>query len=169
MPAEVRDGKSPARAHKEGKLVEMIRSGELSGEPHADLNQSHTMRVAVGDTHYEVQVAQVGDRVLFTSGAPVGPGAASPTTAPGGASSATSAVTGTPLKAPMPGVVISSPVCQGDAVKKGDPVMIIEAMKMENTLQAPCDGVVTAIEVSEGDTVEAGTALFTVDPPAAED
>ena len=69
----------------------------------------------------------------------------------------------------MPGNIVDVLVKEGDEVQAGDPVLIIEAMKMENEIASPIDGTIREISVSEGDTVEAGTALFAVDPPAAED
>jgi len=58
------------------------------------------------------------------------------------------------LKAPMPGLVLSVDVEPGMALKKGDRVLILEAMKMENAIKAPADATVASIEVKKGDTVE---------------
>jgi biotin carboxyl carrier protein len=69
--------------------------------------------------------------------------------------------------ADMPGKIVKVEVAVGDAVSAGQPVVIVEAMKMENPIASSMDGVVTEIAVREGDTVEAGAALFTVEPPAA--
>jgi oxaloacetate decarboxylase alpha subunit/pyruvate carboxylase subunit B len=62
-------------------------------------------------------------------------------------------VEGTPLKAPMPGMIVKYEKQVGDAVSKGDTVVILEAMKMENALPAPADGTVKAINFSSGDSV----------------
>jgi oxaloacetate decarboxylase alpha subunit/pyruvate carboxylase subunit B len=51
---------------------------------------------------------------------------------------------------------------EGDAVKKGDPLVVLEAMKMENALVAPCDGVVKGIRFASGDTVAKGAVLCSV-------
>ena len=65
----------------------------------------------------------------------------------------------------MPGKIVKVEMAVGDAVAAGQPVVIVEAMKMENPLPSPIDGTVTEILVREGDTVEAGAPLFTVTPP----
>jgi len=64
------------------------------------------------------------------------------------------------LKAPMPGMVLSIPVQEGQAVFKGDTLVILEAMKMENALKAPHDAVVGSIKVQAGKAVEKGTVLL---------
>ena len=58
------------------------------------------------------------------------------------------------LKAPMPGLVIGVSVTVGDTVKKGDTLLILEAMKMENSIKSPADGVVKSIAIKKGETVE---------------
>jgi biotin carboxyl carrier protein len=63
------------------------------------------------------------------------------------------------LKAPMPGRVVKVLVREGEAIERGAPAIIVEAMKMENELQAPASGVVHNVAVREGDTVEAGQIL----------
>ncbi len=64
------------------------------------------------------------------------------------------------LKAPMPGMVIDVRVKAGQTISKGDAVIVLEAMKMENVLKAPGDGVVKSIEVSKGKNVEKGQVLI---------
>lgn len=64
------------------------------------------------------------------------------------------------VKAPMPGLVLNVFVNNGDHVKKGDNLFILEAMKMENMIKAPADGVVKAVKVSAGDKVEKGQVLI---------
>jgi len=65
------------------------------------------------------------------------------------------------LKAPMPGVVLDVKVNVGDAVAADDPLVVLEAMKMENMLKSPIDGVVKGIEISGGETVEKNKVLIT--------
>ena len=69
---------------------------------------------------------------------------------------------GTPVKAPLPGVVTKVLVAEGDAVKKGDVVLVLEAMKMENNITAENDGKVTGVCCAPGDSVMEGTTLITV-------
>jgi len=72
------------------------------------------------------------------------------------------------VTADMPGKIVKLEVAVGDPVRAGEPVVIVEAMKMENPIASPIDGVVTDIAVQEGATVESGAVLFTV-TPAPED
>lgn len=67
------------------------------------------------------------------------------------------------IKAPMPGLVLSIEVSAGDAIKKGDTVLVLEAMKMENNLKASEDGVVKHIEVKEKDAVERNQILISLE------
>ncbi len=64
------------------------------------------------------------------------------------------------IKAPMPGLVIEVMVEAGQSISKGDPVLILEAMKMENVLKAPADGTVQAVVVSKGSAVEKNAVLI---------
>ena len=71
------------------------------------------------------------------------------------------------VNSPMPGIIIAVPVSEGDAVAKGDKVIILESMKMENELRAPRDGVVTQVKVEPGSNVEKGQVLIVIsDQPA---
>lgn len=63
------------------------------------------------------------------------------------------------IKAPMPGLIIDLKISAGDSVKAGDPLLILEAMKMENILKSPGDGVVKSIKIKKGDSVEKGQVL----------
>ena len=66
------------------------------------------------------------------------------------------------VTAPMPGNILKVNVQNGQAVKKGDVLMILEAMKMENEILAPCDCTVASVNTTAGTTVEAGTVLCTL-------
>ncbi len=91
--------------------------------------------------------------------APAKPVAAAPATpAPTAAASAD----GTPMTAPMPGMIVSIEKNVGDAVKKGDTVVVLEAMKMENSLPAPVDGTIQAIQCKQGDSVAKGATLCVI-------
>jgi len=71
----------------------------------------------------------------------------------------------TTLAAPMPGLVVALRVEAGTAVQAGQPLLVMEAMKMQNELSAERDGVLLALHVEAGQTVEAGQALATLGPP----
>ena len=64
------------------------------------------------------------------------------------------------IKAPMPGLILEVNVKEGDEVKEGDYLLVLEAMKMENTLSAPRDGIVKKVTVSKGATVEKNELLI---------
>ena len=64
------------------------------------------------------------------------------------------------IKAPMPGLIIDMKVKAGDAVKAGDQLLILEAMKMENILKSPGEGIVKLVKVKKGDTVEKNQVLI---------
>lgn len=66
------------------------------------------------------------------------------------------------LKSPMPGLIVEVPVAVGDEVKKGQTVIVLESMKMQNELKAPRDGVISRIDVSQGDSVEQNKPLITI-------
>jgi biotin carboxyl carrier protein len=64
------------------------------------------------------------------------------------------------IKAPMPGLIFDIKVKEGDEVKKGDAVLILEAMKMENILKSPGDGTVKSIKIKKGQSVEKNQVLI---------
>ena len=102
---------------------------------------------------------------MSTEGAPA-PAAAAPAPAAAPAAAAPAAKSGpgagTPVKAPLPGVVTKILVEAGQAVKKGDTVLVLEAMKMENNITAENDGTVSGICVAPGDSVMEGATLVTI-------
>lgn len=92
--------------------------------------------------------------------------AAAPRTATGEkivAKPAPAAGNGSTVKAPLPGTVLTIPVKVGDTVKASDPVIILEAMKMENSVNAGRDGRVASIVVNAGDAVLEGAPLVTIE------
>lgn len=87
---------------------------------------------------------------------------AAPAAAPAAAAPAAPAGAGDPVSAPMPGNILQVKVANGQAVKSGDVLFILEAMKMENEICAPKDGTVTSVCVTKGATVETGSVLCTL-------
>ena len=94
----------------------------------------------------------------------VQPVAAKPAPTPAPAAAApVAAAKGNAIKTPLPGVIIDVKVNVGDDVKKGDTVVILEAMKMENNINADRDGKVVAVQVTKGDTVADGAVLVVLE------
>ncbi|MBQ7412588.1 MAG: biotin/lipoyl-binding protein [Clostridia bacterium] len=107
-------------------------------------------KVTVNGNVYEITI-EVVDKADIKASAPApAPVAVAPASAPSG---------GQAISAPMPGTILKVNVSNGQAVKKGDVLFVLEAMKMENEIMAPCDGTVAGVSVSAGASVETGTAL----------
>ena len=113
-------------------------------------------KVTVNGNVYEITL-EVIDKADIKA-APAAP--AAPAAAPAPVASAPAG--GEAIKAPMPGTILKVNVANGQAVKKGDVLFILEAMKMENEIMAPCDGTVNGVAVSAGASVESGSALCTI-------
>jgi acetyl-CoA/propionyl-CoA carboxylase, biotin carboxylase, biotin carboxyl carrier protein len=82
---------------------------------------------------------------------------------------ATTADTGGPVRAPMPGKVVELPVAVGDRVEAGDPVAVVEAMKLRSSLPATATGTVSAIPCAVGDQVNAGQVLVEIEEEGKEE
>lgn len=112
-------------------------------------------KVTVNGTAYEITLEAVDAADVKTA-----PAAPAPAAAPA-APAQTAPVGGESVNSPMPGNILDVKVANGAAVKKGDVLMILEAMKMENEIVAPCDGTVT-VAVTKGAAVETGALLCTI-------
>ena len=125
-----------------------------------------TYNVTVNGVTYSVVVEEVAAGAVASApvaapAAPVAPKAAP--AAPAGAPKASSGAQGSvTVKAPMPGNIMKVNVKPGQSVKKGDVLVVLEAMKMENDVCAPEDGTVASVEVSQGATVETDAVLVTL-------
>ncbi len=118
--------------------------------------------VTVNGSKYEVEVEEVGGAASAPAPiAPSAPVAAAPS-APKTAPAATGKAGSVKVSAPMPGTVLKLNVKVGDSVKKGDTILMLEAMKMENEIAAPADGVVASIDVAQGAAVNTGDTLATL-------
>ena len=114
--------------------------------------------VTVNGVGYNVELADG-----FASPGTAAPApAAQPAPAAAAAPAAKPAGAGKAVKSPLPGVIIEVSVKEGQAVKAGQKVAVIEAMKMENEIAAESDGTVTAIHVNKGDSVLEGADIVTI-------
>ena len=118
-------------------------------------------RITVNGTAYDVAVEELGAAsVAAPAVAPAAALVAAPAPAVPAAAPATSGAEGSvKVSAPMPGKILVIKANVGQAVKKGDVVMVLEAMKMENEIVAPADGTIAGIHVGVGDSVESGDTL----------
>ncbi len=117
-------------------------------------------RITVNGTAYDVAVEELGAGAASATPAPVAAAPAAPAPAAAAPAPAASGAEGAvKIAAPMPGKILAIKANIGQAVKKGDVVMILEAMKMENEITAPQDGTVAGINVAVGDSVESGDTL----------
>ncbi len=109
--------------------------------------------VTVNGTAYEITLEVVDAADVKAAPAPAAPAAAPQTPASACGESVTS---------PMPGTILAVNVQNGASVKKGDVLVILEAMKMENEIMAPCDGKITSVNVTKGSAVDAGAVICVI-------
>ncbi len=119
-------------------------------------------QVTVNGTVYDVEVEEIaaGAAPAAPTEAPKAPAAPKAPKAPAAPKAAVGK--GTPVSAPMQGTILKVAVENGQAVKKGDLVCLLEAMKMENEIFAPCDGTVTSVAIAAGQAVATGATLITI-------
>lgn len=122
--------------------------------------------ITVNGNVYDVTVEE-GTSVSTTAAAPKAaapaPAAAPKAAAPAPKKAASAGAEGSvKVAAPMPGKILGVKASAGQAVKKGDVLIVLEAMKMENEIVAPSDGTVASINVAVSDSVEAGATLATL-------
>ena len=112
-------------------------------------------RVTVNGTVYEIELEELTGAAPSAPAAPAAaaPAAPAPAAAPAGGEQVTS---------PMPGTILAINVAAGDTVKRGQVLMVLEAMKMENEIMCPCDGKIASVNTSKGASVESGTLLCVI-------
>lgn len=131
------------------------------------------LKITVNGTAYDVQVEEVSGTVApaVVASQPIAPAAPAPVAAPVEAPKAaepapkaapSAAPSGEVITAPMPGTIVGVNVAPGKSVKKGEALVILEAMKMENEIMAPHDAVVIGVHVNKGDSVNSGTPLVSL-------
>ena len=113
--------------------------------------------ITVNGNVYDVTVEEGAAGAATSAPKAAAPKAAAPKAAPKAAGQGSVKV-----NSPMPGKILSVKTSVGQAVKKGEVLLILEAMKMENEVVAPEDGTVASIDVAAGDSVEAGVVLATL-------
>ena len=128
--------------------------------------------ITVNGNTYQVEVEEIKDgtaasapRPAVPAAAPVPASAPAPKAAPAPAASAPAAdapAGAQTITAPMPGTVLDVKVKEGESVKQGQVLVILEAMKMENEIFAPSDGTVASVNVSAGTSVNAGDVLVSL-------
>jgi pyruvate carboxylase subunit B len=179
IPPEVRP-RTLEQAKEEQRLVALAKAGKLVEKVEKPMPEKgpalRTFDVFVEDGYYKVDVQEVGGAPVVTAMAPMMPQAAVPPAAPAVAAPPPPPPTaapaepevkpevkeGTPVEAPMPGMIIRYEVKEGEAVDKGDLVLVLEAMKMENSINAPISGTVLSIPFKGGDTVQKGAVLAVI-------
>ncbi len=161
-------------------LIAKAKAGKVMELPDKEIPEKsenvRTFNVFVDGEYFSVDVDPTGDyqpvaiapaapRAAAPAAKPAAAPAAKPAAAPAAKPAAAPAAAvegGTPLTAPMPGMIIKYLVEVGATVKAGDPVIVLEAMKMENNLAAPCDGTVKALTCGAGDSVAKDAVLAVI-------
>ncbi len=183
-PRTLEDAKAELEMLRKAKAGLLVEKSEKAAP--AKSENLRTFNVFVDDDYFEVGVDSLDGAPMVNYVQPM-PGTAAPAYAPPAAAPAAPAapaaakapaepapaesaapakpaadVEGTPLAAPMPGLIIRYEKNVGDAIEEGDTVLILEAMKMENALPAPASGTIKAINFDSGDTVAKGDILAVI-------
>ena len=151
---------------KAGLLVEKKTTAPAKSE------RVRTFNVFVDNEYFAVDVDPTGDAPMISM-APAAAPQAAPVAAPVAAAPAPAAAAapappaahtgpGTLLLSPMPGMIVKYEKNIGDKVSKGDTIVVLEAMKMENALPSPCDGTIQALSFKSGDNVAKGAVLCVI-------
>ena len=179
LPRSLEDAKA------ELELIRKAKAGELIEKPGKNVPPKgeylRTFNVFVDQDYFEVGVESADGAPMVSYVQPAAsaqiqaapaaaqPAAVAPKAAPAAAEAKAepapapaAAAEGTPMTAPMPGMVVSYQVKVGDAINEGETVLILEAMKMENALPAPISGTIKALNYSSGDTVAKGDVLAVI-------
>lgn len=179
LPAETAFGYSSSALTKSMKLIAEINGGKHEVEIRRD---GRRVFARVDDREYELDASEVEPNVfLLKDGAKIYQAYAAPNgivnignrqvevaivdpkKLRGTGSDLDSADGVAEIKTAMPGKVVRLVVSEGDEVKHGDPVVVVEAMKMQNEMKSPKDGIVREIKFAEGDTVNAGDVLAVIE------
>ncbi len=169
----------------EQELIKKAKAGLLVEKADKDApdksENSRTFNVFVDGEYFEVAVDEVGGSPMISYVQPMAAGMQMPVAAPPAARPApaakkpaaaeaketmpevpAAAVEGTPVTAPMPGMIVKYEKKVGEAVSQGETVVVLEAMKMENALPAPASGTIKSVNFSSGDSVAKGAVLAVI-------
>ncbi|MBO7278738.1 MAG: acetyl-CoA carboxylase biotin carboxyl carrier protein subunit [Bacteroidales bacterium] len=130
--------------------------------------EDNTADVEVNGTPYRVEyekpITKQAKKVIKSVTPVARPAAAAPTAAPAAQPAAAPAAggAGATVTSPLPGIILDIAVKEGDVVKKGQKIVVLEAMKMENVIESTADGTVTSIKVNKGDSVLEGAPLVII-------
>ena len=188
-PADVK-ARTLQDAAAEQELIKKAKAGLLvekkDGDGPEKSENTRTFNVFVDDDYFEVAVDEVGGSPVVSYVQPMAMGTQTPAAAPSAppaaapaakkppaaeakeakpeapAAAPAAAVEGTPLTAPMPGMIVKYEKKAGDAVSQGETVVVLEAMKMENALPSPAGGTIKSVNFSSGDTVAKGDVLAVI-------
>ena len=116
------------------------------------------LSVNVNGADYQVELENAPVAAPVQASTPAAPAVVAPAAAP----AAAPAGAGEKVNSPLPGVIVEVSVKEGQAVKAGQKVAVLEAMKMENEIPAPKDGTITAIHVQKGDSILEGAPVVTI-------
>ena len=120
--------------------------------------EGKTLHVNVNGADYQVEL----ENAPAAAAVQAAPAAQTAASAPAAAAAPKPAGAGVTVKSPLPGIIISVDVKEGQAVKRGQKVAVIEAMKMENEILAESDGTVIAVHAGKGDSVLEGADIVTI-------
>jgi pyruvate carboxylase subunit B len=184
VPKDVKP-KTMEEVKAEEELLKKAKAGLLTEKPTKETPAKsaavRTFNVFVDGEYYAVDVEEVGGAPVITSITPAAPAitprpsvvpppppkaapapAAAPQAAPAPSKAAAVPAGGTTIEAPMPGMIIRYEVKEGDSVKEGDVVLVLEAMKMENSITTPVSGTIKKINFKDGESVQKGDVLLVI-------
>ena len=118
-------------------------------------------RITLDGKTYEMEVERI-DGVVPAAPVAAAPAAPAPAVAPAAKPAAQAPAAAGAVTSPMPGTVLRLMASEGESVKKGQPILVLEAMKMENEISASSDGVLKKLYVQQGETVQGGAPLFEI-------
>jgi oxaloacetate decarboxylase alpha subunit/pyruvate carboxylase subunit B len=182
-PRTLQDAKAEQEVLKKAKAGLLFEKGDKAAPDKSE--NTRTFNVFVDDDYFEVAVDEVGGSPVVSYVQPMAAGmqmpAAAPPVAPAApaakkvqpvaakeakpeapAAAAEAAEEGTPVSAPMPGMIVKYEKDVGDSVSQGETVVVLEAMKMENALPAPASGTIKSVNFSSGDSVAKGDVLAVI-------